>query len=652
MKRNDTGDFCLLYIEPADDRATVFQVISEQKKPVVILLPGQYKSRVFQHPEDFGTLKHVKRQLDVPIIFVTSGSERLTQIASRNGFPVYPSIDALSDAVSMGKLSLSRQRTLAKTGTLTPPEPCISTRKTVPLAHMQPGTAQSVNGTQVFKRKTVPLVPLQQQPAGRTVFPAPLQWDAVKSSSLPPLQQPGAKKQRRRFPALLIILTILVLGGAGLGSSLLLFHKYAPADVTVGQVLGHIYFLSSEQVSENSSQGIDDELQVDLHNLAAPDPGKSYYVWLLGDKSQGEARSIYLGQLAVNNGNVHFFYQGDQQHTNLLEITSRFLVTQEEAAATPITPSPDFSNWRYYAEFPQSPYTIDAHHYSYLDHVRHLLASDPMLNDMELPGGLNNWLYRNTGKLLEWTVSARDVWEEGKDMPFVRRQTARMLTYIDGLSFVRQDLPAASSSMALNSRLASVGLIDVNGASQNPPSYLNSIVVHLNGLIEAPGSTPEIRKDAAQIIAAMNNVQYWLQKLHDDARQIMALTDDQLQQPEALALLNDIVDQANHACVGQIDPTTNQARQGVIWIHDYMQFLATLEVKQYTSNNSSHQMIPDTKHQKAFLVTLEQGVARGLQGPLAGCGVSPLLSLIPPPKAAQNKRDLKSYHFSYLLGGR
>jgi hypothetical protein len=43
------------------------------------------------------------------------------------------------------------------------------------------------------------------------------------------------------------------------------------------------------------------------------------------------------------------------------------------------------------------------------------------------------------------------------------------------------------------------------------------------------------------------------------------------------------------------------------------------------------------------LVTLEQGVARGLAGPLAGCGVSPLLSLIPPPKAAQKKTDLNSY---------
>ncbi len=46
-------------------------------------------------------------------------------------------------------------------------------------------------------------------------------------------------------------------------------------------------------------------------------------------------------------------------------------------------------------------------------------------------------------------------------------------------------------------------------------------------------------------------------------------------------------------------------------------------------------------------VTLEQRVARGLAAPLAGCRVSPLLSLIPPPKAAQKKRDLKSYKIGY-----
>ena len=43
-------------------------------------------------------------------------------------------------------------------------------------------------------------------------------------------------------------------------------------------------------------------------------------------------------------------------------------------------------------------------------------------------------------------------------------------------------------------------------------------------------------------------------------------------------------------------------------------------------------------------VTIQQGVPRGLQGPLAGCGVSPPFSLTPPPEAVQEKGDLHSYH--------
>src|SRR5258708_17447462 len=49
------------------------------------------------------------------------------------------------------------------------------------------------------------------------------------------------------------------------------------------------------------------------------------------------------------------------------------------------------------------------------------------------------------------------------------------------------------------------------------------------------------------------------------------------------------------------------------------------------------------------LVTIQQGVPRGLAGPLAGCGVSPPFSLTPPPQAVQEKRDLKNYKIFYPL---
>ena len=251
-------------------------------------------------------------------------------------------------------------------------------------------------------------------------------------------------------------------------------------------------------------------MQIDLHGLSDPAAAKSYYAWLLGDKNQDEAKAVLLGRLPVNQGNAYLFYAGDQQHTNLLEFNSRFVVTEGDAAMTPITPSPDYSAWRYYGEIPQSPDPLNSYHYSFLDHMRHLLASEPMLNELELPGGLNNWFYRNTAKLIEWTGSARDSWEESKDLAFVQRQTIRTLTYLDGLSFMLPDLPPGTA-LPDTSRPGAVGLLDVNGPNQNPASYIGAILYHLNGLLNAPGSTPEVRESVAQIIPAMNNVQNWLE---------------------------------------------------------------------------------------------------------------------------------------------
>jgi len=575
MKFNDAGDFCMLYIEPADEKPALLEFISGQKKPVVIMLPVQSRSTIerslFQRPDDFGDLKHVKRKLDLPIIFVIPGNERLQQLASRNGFPAYISIDALSDSLAQGHLSLSRQRTL--------------TRKTTPLS------SPPVPEQGIAARRTIPLAPTP---------PALLQTIPKTTSS--PQHAPVTGKRRRRLPVVLFLVSLLLVGAAGATAYLWYFRILPPAAASLPQpkVVGQISLLSSEQLSENSDQGIDDEVQIDLHGLSTPSPGKSYYAWLLGDKNQGEARAVLLGKLAVNQGNAYLLYPGDQQHTNLLASNSHFLVTEEDATVTPITPSPDYSTWRYYGEFPQTPDPLDSHHFSFLDHLRHLLAADPLLDEMELPGGLSNWLYRNTGKLLEWTGSARDRWEEAKDLAFVRRQTLRTLSYLDGLAFVHQDLPAGATLPEI-SRLEAVGLIDVNGANQVPPGYLGHIVYHLTGLIEAPGSTPNTRKSAAAIIAAMNNVQLWLEKLRTDAKQIVAMTGDQLAQPAAFDLLNNMVDQANHAYVGDIDPATGEMLQGVTWIHNQLQTLATLTVTQYIAGVSPPEIVPNPNNSIATI---------------------------------------------------
>ncbi len=583
MKRNDAHDFCILYLEPGDDRDALFCAIAGQRKPVVLMLAEE--SRLFQRSEEFVALKNLKRQLNVAIFFVIASGERLVSLAERNGFPVYKSMDALSDALP-----------------LTPLEEIVAHMETMPLPTVSPSLQPIRSSTPrpIASQVTQPTMSVMPQPtasSASTILPAP--QPAVPT--LPP------KRGYSRLPAVLIVLMILALSGAGLGSLLVLFH---PPPVTMQQavppaIVGHVYFLNSGQVNQNTNQGMDDEVQVDLSNLANPAPGKSYYAWLLGDKNQGETTAVFLGMLAVKNGVAHLFYAGDQSHTNLLAFTSRFLVTEEDSTVTPLAPSPDYGTWRYYGELLQTPLQTPVSisavggmtRFSFLDHLRYLLASDPMLDQNELPGGLNNWFSHNVEKVLELTSSMRESWQVSKDMSFIRRQTVQTLAYLDGLSYVPQDL-LPNSPLDINDRLARIGLIEMNGPKQDPPCYLDSVVFHLSALIQAGGSTTTLRKDDTKIIAALNNVRYWLGQVRKDAQQIVKMTDEQLLQPSTLVLINSMIENASNAYAGHIDPTRGEMREGVNWIHDYIQTLAAFEVTAYRVGHSPVQMIPDTRPSK------------------------------------------------------
>ena len=658
MKKNDTGDFSVLYVEPEDERVALFLVIAGQKKPVVLMLAEQV--RVFQRPDDFTALKYLKRQQNLTIIFVIAQGGQMAQMAAKNGFPVYLSMESLIHAVSVGQVS--RQRTLSRpTMPLSDPAiiPGISTaigdhasqerqrvqgfqqegpRRTVPLSSKGEGSFSS--HTTAFRldrpilfpetpMPDIPVQPLSEQPSrisqqvaqaayqARTATPLPSQEPADFStrpltSSAPhpvssdvPLTEPLPPRsaRSRRIPLVLVALTAALLVGV-LGSFLLMPHALEPEAAPAPAILGQVAYASSGQVSENSSQGIADKVVVDLTNLPDPAPHKSYYAWLLSDKKQNDPRSIALGALQVNKGQAHLLYAGDAQHTNLLLITSRVLVTEEDAAVPPISPTLDPNAWRFYGEIPSDPINSpnNPQHYSYLDHLRHLLAADPTLDELELQGGLNNWLYQNTSKVFEWAGSTRSAWEETKDAGFVRRQSMRILEYLDGTTFLYQDLPKGTP-LLVNERLARIGLLAVNGPNQDPPSYLAHIDKHLNGLLQASTVTPAVRRQANDLIGAMNNVEFWLSQVRRDAQQIMKMSDDQLRQPATLNVIDDMIANANYANGGQLDPSTNVTRQGVIWIHEHMQLLGRVDVMKVTpgANGLMPQLVPPGGRPKAFV---------------------------------------------------
>jgi serine/threonine protein kinase len=467
-----------------------------------------------------------------------------------------------------------------------------------------PSTQLAVNAASEMLQN--PITPVSNTPNAASVGTAVQQTPVLPArpqSSFPPteiLQTPGSK-QRKRWHIALIAALIIILLGSSLAGLYWLTHK-GPALVT-NQIVGHAYFVSSGQISDHSNQGLNDGMIVDLQNIPNPAPGKSYYAWLLGDKNQQLASPLLLGTLPVSNGKLHFVYQGDSHHTNLINMYSQFLITEENANINPSNPSPDQSNWRYYAALPQlavanttptsamatgtpnamatgtpNSNAMNMTNDTVLQHLRHLLADAPELTPLRLYGGLDIWLFRNTQKILEWTGSARDA----TDPSFIQRQVIRTLAYLDGVQYFAHDVPPGTPCLCQLPNTA-VAILEFDVQAQNPPGYLSQIGTHLDALTQAPGVTPEKRMLAAQIDQDINNMQGWLEQVHIDAKQLINTPPGQYNSPAARSLLDDMEANAFYAFVGRPDPSTGQVLGGMIQVHYTIQNLATFDVSPFSS---------------------------------------------------------------------
>ncbi len=403
-----------------------------------------------------------------------------------------------------------------------------------------------------------------------------------------------SRKRRNLFIALTAVLVLALLGSV-IGAFLFFTHPQSATPVPQTNIVGHAFFVSSGLISKDSNQGITDKLQIDLQNVQNPQAGKKYYAWLMTSSGQTDVPALALGPLPLNHGRVTMTYSG-ALHTNLLANYSRFLVTEEDANQQPANPSLDVNTWRYYNGFSTAPNPTDPKHYSDFDHLQHLLSQDPKLKAAGLSGGLDIWLFKNTTKILEAAGSARDqqkvcmVHPSSACTDFMLRQVARVLDYLDGSAYVQTDnIPSniqniQAGQLLIDPTTARVALLEFDPA-QEPPGYLKHIGSHLQSISQIPGATPEQRVLAIRINQAINNVQGWLNAVHADAAKLIHMNTDQLLQPDALTLLNDLFIQANNAFVGQVDPNTNDVKEGVVQIHYNVQALATFDVTPCTIEN-------------------------------------------------------------------
>jgi serine/threonine protein kinase len=399
------------------------------------------------------------------------------------------------------------------------------------------------------------------------------------------------KKGRRGLfaPRYMILITLLVLTSLGTLGMLSLGLQNRAVVVT-NRLVGHAYFLSSGQFNANSPQGINDEVQIDLTNIPDPSPGHSYYAWLLADKDVSESLPVLLGPVHIDHGSVHLLYRGNQQHTNLLGVVSRFLVTEDDTHTPTNNPLLDTSTWRYYAEIPAVPNPADKLHFSMLAHLRHLLVESPELSIRDLHGGLGFWFVRNSSTVSELANSARDAWHT-KDVATTRDQVIRILDAIDGASFVHTDVTPGTPLLA-DARTVQVALLGPTPTNPDPPGYAYGdeispgyvylISEHMAGAIQSPQTTPDQRKLAVQINSRLDEEKGLFEQVQHDATQVLRMSDTQVLGAQALTLLDDLATQAQNAYSGQLDPSTGQSEGGALWIYGNMQRLAAFDVRQYT----------------------------------------------------------------------
>src|SRR6266516_1881996 len=509
----------------------------------------------------------------------------------RNESGVYSS--AISSSPGLPATGSSSQSSSPVVGAGTPPAGAMSTPPGLSPISRSGGTS-----TPASSIPSMPGIAPTQPPApGSPTGVAPL---------VPP-PQPPTTSRRRIWLVITLLAVIVVVVGASLETFFLISHQNRTTS-TSGPAGGVAFFFSSGQINQSSSQDIEDGVQISLKNIPIPSSGKSYYAWLLSDKQTsvtitstastpgttstgstpcptttsipGTAQPLLLGKLPFTNGSINFSYV-DQNHSNLLQRYSRFLITQENTNITPVTPSSNQHAWRFYGEFPQSREQA-GQCFSALDNVRHLLVEGSALQGLGIYGTLDIQGLRNTLKILEWAGSAKDA----SDPNFKHRQVIRILDYLDGVAVVQQDAPG--EPLLVDKTLAKIPLLNpLNLQTPGGESYLQRIDFQLKGLISASGVSPRVRALARSTEADLVNLQTWLEMVRADAIQVekaFQQSDGQaLQQSVMLTKLAEMQTLANFAVVGRLDPNSNQVQSGMIQIHYSIQQFATLNVAPFNT---------------------------------------------------------------------
>ncbi len=401
---------------------------------------------------------------------------------------------------------------------------------------------------------------LETPPAMPVIPFSPVTTSLSTTPSVPqlPLSLPPPRKVKK-LPAIYIWLTVallLVIIGSVVG--MLYWLRWQPTTSTHAAV-GQISF-------QNDGYGQNDMLRIELQNIPDPPSGESYYAWLVIDDQQNTPTPMLLGKLPISSGQVNFLYAGDVHHSDLLASVSDLLITEEDASGTPSFPS---SKEVYTVSFAQAVHPSSVNQMSALNAVHDLLSNDSTLNKLGISGSLAQWLLRDTSKVWLWASNAQDYWQgtgtNSSAVNFIRGQIVHIVDVLEGKQIDSRDAPIARVALLQSNTLTS--------------DYLDAALSRLNTIASDSTTTEDAKARAHTLAGELVQLKNWLQKVHQDALQLLNLTDQQFTQPQTQSLLDDMAFQANDAYNGQNNLSTNAAQHaGMAQIYSTMQSLATFDV--------------------------------------------------------------------------
>ncbi|GHO48341.1 hypothetical protein [Ktedonospora formicarum] len=517
----------LAEVEPEDQLTVVLMMLRQQRGAVFLVLPSH--GSAFAQTEDFASLRRLEREemaLTIVGVVIPPIRATLAAYAHQHGFVHAPSLEETIQRVTQQQQSSQPSEAIIR----------------------DPHASQG----HFFSRdeEASPVLALPNTPLPVASFAS----------------KPRSPNKRPILASVLLGVIVLVLF-----STIQVFSPRQQPAASQPVAVGTLQFMSSGLHDPLNSKGLNDQLRLDLQHLREPASGHNDYAWLLPDASNDEIKPLLLGALSIQGGNAHLEYHSPD-HANLLVTFSQLRITEQAQGIVPVAPAADPATWRYGGAFPNTLASGDS--FSFVAHLRHLLAQDPTLMKLGLAGGLEVWLTRNTEKLLEYATATRDDWGNAGATNLMHRQIVRILDYLDGEAYVGLDVPAGTPFL-IDPKMGRIGLLEVQ-EDQALPSYLTHVDLHLQGLANAPGHTDAQRQLAIHIDQVTAPVRGYMQRIRNDAQLLVSMNQVARDQ-RALDLINDMVTNATLAYAGQ--PTSSgENTGGVLWIHNKLQGLAVMPI--------------------------------------------------------------------------